>query len=142
MSVLFVGYCYVVFFFFKQKTAYEMRISDWSSDVCSSDLLDVITTREPGGSPGAEAIRSLVLTGQSDRWSARAEALLFAAARADHVEKTIRPALAAGKWVLSDRFLDSSRAYQSAASGLSRSDERRGGKEGVSTCRSRWWPEH
>src|SRR3546814_13504834 len=74
-----------------------MRISDWSSDVCSSDL-------------------------QSDRWSARAEALLFAAARADHVEKTIWPALAAGKWVLSDRFLDSSRAYQSAASGLSDAD--------------------
>src|SRR3546814_160340 len=88
----------------------------------SSHDLDVITTREPGGSPGAEAIRSLVLTGQSDRWSARAEALLFAAARADHVEKTIRPALAAGKWVLSDRFLDSSRAYQSAASGLSDAD--------------------
>src|SRR3546814_9609501 len=122
MSVLFVGYCYVVFFFFEQKTAFEMRISDWSSYVFSSDLLDVITTREPGGSPGAEAIRSLVLTGQSDRWSARAEALLFAAARADHVEKTIRPALAAGKWVLSDRFLDSSRAYQSAASGLSDAD--------------------
>ncbi|MBV2147424.1 dTMP kinase [Sphingobium sp. AS12] len=74
--------------------------------------LDVVETREPGGSEGAEAIRSLLLTGRADRWSARAEALLFAAARADHVEKTIRPALARGAWVLSDRFLDSSRAYQ------------------------------
>jgi len=74
--------------------------------------MDVVETREPGGSEGAEAIRSLLLTGGADRWSARAEALLFAAARADHVEKTIRPALARGAWVLSDRFLDSSRAYQ------------------------------
>lgn len=74
--------------------------------------LDVIETREPGGSEGAEAIRALLLTGGADRWSARAEALLFAAARADHVEKTIRPALERGAWVLSDRFLDSSRAYQ------------------------------
>jgi dTMP kinase len=74
--------------------------------------LDVIETREPGGSDGAEAIRALLLTGGADRWSPRAEALLFAAARADHIEKTIRPALARGSWVLSDRFLDSSRAYQ------------------------------
>lgn len=74
--------------------------------------LEVVETREPGGSEGAEAIRTLLLTGGADRWSARAEALLFAAARADHVEKTIRPALARGAWVLSDRFLDSSRAYQ------------------------------
>ncbi|MBK5265651.1 MAG: dTMP kinase [Alphaproteobacteria bacterium] len=84
--------------------------------------LDVVTTREPGGSTGAEAIRALLLTGEKGRWSARAEALLFAAARADHVEKMIRPALAAGKWVLCDRFLDSSRAYQSAASGLADAD--------------------
>jgi dTMP kinase len=84
--------------------------------------LNVVTTREPGGSTGAEAIRTLLLTGEKDRWNARAEALLFAAARADHVEKTIRPALAAGKWVLCDRFLDSSRAYQSAASGLADAD--------------------
>lgn len=74
--------------------------------------LEVVETREPGGSEGAEAIRSLLLTGAADRWSPRAEALLFAAARADHVEKTIRPALDRGAWVLSDRFLDSSRAYQ------------------------------
>ncbi|NML11246.1 dTMP kinase [Sphingobium sp. AR-3-1] len=74
--------------------------------------LEVVETREPGGSEGAEAIRALLLTGGADRWSARAEALLFAAARADHIEKTIRPALSRGAWVLSDRFLDSSRAYQ------------------------------
>ena len=74
--------------------------------------IEVVTTREPGGSAGAEAIRSLLLEGAGDRWSAGAEALLFAAARADHVEKTIRPALGRGAWVISDRFLDSSLAYQ------------------------------
>jgi dTMP kinase len=80
--------------------------------------LDVLVTREPGGSPGAEAIRELLLSGSDDRWGARAEALLFAAARADHVEKTIAPALEAGTWVLSDRFVDSSLAYQGGAGGL------------------------
>jgi dTMP kinase len=80
--------------------------------------LDVLLTREPGGSPGAEAVRELLLGGTEDRWGARAEALLFAAARADHVEKTIRPALEAGRWVLSDRFVDSSLAYQGGAGGL------------------------
>lgn len=79
----------------------------------------VVTTREPGGSPGAEAIRSLLMTGDKDRWSSRAEALLFAAARADHVEKTIRPALDRGDWVVCDRFIDSTRAYQGGAGGLS-----------------------
>ena len=80
--------------------------------VLRSRGIEVVETREPGGSDGAEAIRTLLLTGGKDRWSARAEALLFAAARADHIEKTIRPALERGAWVLSDRFLDSSRAYQ------------------------------
>lgn len=84
--------------------------------------VEVVTSREPGGSAGAEAIRGLLLSGEADRWSARAEALLFAAARADHVEKTILPALAEGKWVLCDRFIDSSRAYQSGASGLADED--------------------
>jgi dTMP kinase len=80
--------------------------------------IDVVVTREPGGSAGAEAIRELLLGGADDRWGARAEALLFAAARADHVDKTIRPALEARKWVLSDRFIDSSLAYQGGAGGL------------------------
>ena len=80
--------------------------------------IDLIITREPGGSEGAERIRELLLTGADERWSAQAEALLFAAARADHVEKTIRPALEKGQWVLSDRFVDSSLAYQGGAGGL------------------------
>jgi dTMP kinase len=80
--------------------------------------LEVVETREPGGSPGAEAIRSLLLQGEIERWTAQAEALLFAAARSDHVARTIRPALAAGKWVLCDRFVDSSIAYQGVVGGI------------------------
>jgi dTMP kinase len=80
--------------------------------------LKVLVTREPGGSPGAEAIRKLLLEGDEKRWNSRAEALLFAAARSDHIEKTIVPALERGEWVLSDRFLDSSLAYQGEAGGL------------------------
>ncbi len=87
--------------------------------------LEVVTTREPGGSSGAEAIRALLLDGADDRWSARAEALLFAAARTDHVEKTVRPALERGAWVLCDRFLDSSLAYQGGAGGLGIDEVRR-----------------
>ncbi|USI72646.1 dTMP kinase [Sphingomonas morindae] len=79
---------------------------------------DVVETREPGGSAGAEAIRALLLEGAGDRWTPGAEALLFAAARADHVARTIKPALAAGAWVVCDRFLDSSLAYQGAADGI------------------------
>lgn len=84
--------------------------------------LDVVMTREPGGTVGAEAIRALLLDPQGPGWGARAEALLFAAARADHVERLIRPALAEGKWVICDRYLDSSRAYQGGGGGLSDSD--------------------
>ena len=80
--------------------------------------LRVLVTREPGGSPGAEAIRALLLEGDETRWNSRAEALLFAAARSDHVEQTIRPAVERGAWVVSDRFLDSSLAYQGEAGGL------------------------
>jgi len=80
--------------------------------------LGVVITREPGGSPGAEAIRDLLLKGEEARWSPRAETLLFAAARSDHIEKTILPALRCGQWVLSDRFVDSSLAYQGEAGGL------------------------
>ena len=80
--------------------------------------IHAIATREPGGSEGAEAIRALLLQGETTRWSAHAEALLFAAARADHVERTIRPALGAGSWVICDRFVDSTRAYQGGAEGI------------------------
>ena len=80
--------------------------------------IDLVITREPGGSEGAEKIREMLLTGADDRWSAEAEALLFAAARTDHVDKVIRPAILAGKWVLSDRFIDSSLAYQGGAGEL------------------------
>jgi dTMP kinase len=79
---------------------------------------DVLLTREPGGSDGAEAIRALLLGGAVDRWSSASEALLFAAARADHVERTIRPALGEGRVVLCDRFVDSTLAYQGAAGGI------------------------
>ncbi|MBJ2151748.1 dTMP kinase [Paracoccus sp. IB05] len=78
----------------------------------------VTLTREPGGSPGAEEIRRLVLEGATDRWSAETEILLFTAARRDHVEKTIRPALARGEVVICDRFADSTRIFQ----GLTRGD--------------------
>ena len=81
---------------------------------------DVVLTREPGGSVGAEEIRALVLQGDPDRWSAESEILLFTAARRDHMEKTILPALNAGKIVICDRFADSTRMYQ----GLSRGDLR------------------
>jgi dTMP kinase len=78
---------------------------------------DVLLTREPGGSRGAEEIRRLLVEGDPDRWSGETEILLFTAARRDHLEKTIRPALAAGKIVVSDRFADSTRVYQGAARG-------------------------
>jgi dTMP kinase len=84
--------------------------------------IDVVLTREPGGTEGAEAIRNLLLGGSDERWGKAAEALLFAAARSDHVEKLIKPALAAGKWVISDRYVDSSRAYQGASLGLGDAD--------------------
>lgn len=84
--------------------------------------LEVVLTREPGGTPGAEAIRALLLNTDGEGWGPRAEALLFAAARADHVERLIRPALADGKWVICDRFVDSSRAYQGGGGGLSDAD--------------------
>lgn len=80
--------------------------------------IDCVVTREPGGSDSAEAIRNLLLTGEDAGLSPEAEALMFAAARADHVEKTIKPALAQGRWVLCDRFIDSSLAYQGGALGL------------------------
>lgn len=84
--------------------------------------IEIVATREPGGSAGAEAIRTLLMEGSDDRWDARSEALLFAAARADHVARTIRPALERGTWVLCDRFVDSSRAYQGGGGGITDAD--------------------
>lgn len=89
-------------------------------DRLSARGIDVLRTREPGGSPGAEAIRALVVSGDADRWSARTELLLMYAARSDHLERTIAPALAEGRWVVCDRFADSSRAYQGWAGGAAR----------------------
>lgn len=78
---------------------------------------DVVLTREPGGSAGAEEIRRLLVEGDPERWSAETEILLFTAARRDHLERTIRPALEAGKVVITDRFADSTRVYQGATRG-------------------------
>lgn len=80
--------------------------------------LNVVITREPGGTPGAEELRDLLLTGDTDRWSPMTEALLLYAARVDHVERLIEPALARGDWVISDRFADSTEAYQGSAGGV------------------------
>lgn len=81
--------------------------------------LDVLLTREPGGTPGGEAIRHLLVNGDTGRWQPMTEALLHTAARVEHVQKVIEPALSRGVWVISDRFADSTRAYQGAAQGLS-----------------------
>lgn len=92
------------------------------TEALTARSIEVVATREPGGSAGAEAIRALLMEGSDDRWDARSEALLFAAARADHVARTIRPALARGAWVLCDRFVDSSRAYQGGGGGITDAD--------------------
>lgn len=80
--------------------------------------IDVIQTREPGGTPGAEAIRALLLQGEAQKWDGITEVLLFTAARRDHVEKVIKPAMARGAWVVCDRFADSTMAYQGYGHGL------------------------
>lgn len=90
------------------KSTQARLLSEW----LTSTGRQVVLTREPGGSPGAEQIRQMVLEGDADRWSAETELLLFSAARRDHLERTIRPALARGDVVISDRFADSSRIYQ------------------------------
>lgn len=79
--------------------------------------IDTVQTREPGGSPGAEEIRAIAVSGDAERWSARTETLLMYASRSDHLERKILPALEEGKWVVCDRFADSSRAYQGAGGG-------------------------
>jgi dTMP kinase len=80
--------------------------------------IDVVQTREPGGAPGAERIRELLVKGDADSWTPIAETLLHYAARADHLDRTIRPALAAGRWVICDRFADSTTAYQGYGHGV------------------------
>lgn len=86
--------------------------------------VDCLLTREPGGSPGAEEIRALLVNGEPGRWSAATEALLLTAARRDHLERTVEPALAAGRWVVCDRFSDSTLAYQGYGAGLPLDDLR------------------
>ncbi len=80
--------------------------------------IEVVRTREPGGTPKAEAIRSFILQGRSEVWGAGSEAVLFAAARLDHVNQLIAPSLSKGTWVISDRFCDSTRAYQGLTGGV------------------------
>jgi len=88
------------------------------AEALTSRGIEAVVTREPGGTPGAEAIRALLLDPAGQGWSPRAEALLFAAARSDHVERLIQPALESGRWVICDRYVDSSRAYQGTPGGL------------------------
>lgn len=83
-----------------------------------SGRAEIVLTREPGGAPGADAIRALLVQGDANRWSPMEEALLFATARLNHLNQTIRPARARGAWVICDRYYDSTRAYQVAAGGL------------------------
>ena len=92
------------------------------ADMLTARGISCVVTREPGGTPGAEAVRGLLLGTAGEGWHPRAEALLFAAARSDHVERLIVPALEAGQWVICDRFVDSSRAYQGGAGGLADAD--------------------
>ena len=93
------------------KSTHTALLAEW----LRGQGISVVTTREPGGSPRAEVLRGLLLGGQVAPFGAEAEALVFAIARADHLSETIRPALRAGTWVVSDRFLDSTWAYQGAA---------------------------
>lgn len=98
------------------KTTQIARLHNW----LESAGHDVVRTREPGGTPGAESIRDILMSGNFDKWSAETELLLMYAARRDHTEKVIWPALASGKIVLCDRYADSSMAYQGYARGLGR----------------------
>ncbi len=101
--------------------------------------VETMLTREPGGTAGAEMIRKLLLEPPGTGWRVQAEALLFAAARSDHVAKAIKPALLAGKWVICDRFVLSSRAYQGLAGGLGDDEVRvlhQIGSDGLQPCRT------
>lgn len=95
------------------KSTQAQALVDW----LAAQGRDPLRTREPGGSDGAEEIRRLLVEGNPDRWSAETEILLFTAARRDHLERTIKPALAAGRDVVTDRFADSTRVYQGATRG-------------------------
>lgn len=96
------------------KTTQAARAAAWLESLG----LGVLRTREPGGTEGAEAIRRLLLEGSPERWTALSELLLVAAARTEHLARAIEPALAAGRWVVCDRYLDSTRVYQGLAAGL------------------------
>ncbi|MCI5043293.1 MAG: dTMP kinase [Aquisalinus sp.] len=96
------------------KSTQISTLASWFADVDH----DVLTTREPGGAPQAEQVRQLLVTGDTDNWTDISECLLMNAARAEHLARTIRPALDAGKTVLCDRFMDSTRAYQGGAGGI------------------------
>ena len=96
------------------KSTQARLLADW----LGGRGIDCLLTREPGGSPGAEDIRTLLVTGEPGRWDAVSEALLMNAARRDHVVRTIRPALSVGRWVICDRFLHSTLAYQGYAGGV------------------------
>jgi len=96
------------------KSTQARRLASW---IAGTYEVDVVVTREPGGAPGAEAIRELVVAGATDRWDPGTEVLLQVAARREHVLRTICPALAEGRWVISDRFSDSTRAYQGVVQG-------------------------
>lgn len=96
------------------KTSHARRLADWLKGLGHA----VVLTREPGGTPGAEEIRKLLVQGEAARWEPMTEALLHFAARRDHVTKVVRPALARGAWVVSDRFADSTMAYQGYGHGL------------------------
>jgi len=102
------------------KSTQLRRLAETLRDSLRTRGVELVPTREPGGSPGAEEIRGLLVTGETGRWSATTEALLHTAARRDHLERTVWPALEAGNWVLCDRFFDSTMAYQGYGLGLGR----------------------
>lgn len=96
------------------KSTQQRRLAGWLRD----SGLEVVETREPGGSPGAEEIRRLLVTGAAGRWDPLTETMLIFAARRDHLCQTIEPALAGGRWVVCDRFIDSTLVYQGVAQGV------------------------
>ncbi|MGF1607695.1 MAG: dTMP kinase [Rhodothalassiaceae bacterium] len=96
------------------KSTQARLLADW----LTAQGHDVLLTREPGGAPGAEAVRSLLVEGAPERWGPMTEVLLHMAARSEHISRTLWPALNAGRWVICDRFVDSTRAYQGAGQGV------------------------